>query len=137
LIVVSSLVARGGDDEYAVGAGPSKRRALELRPDGSAQAHVDDVRPVFDRVDDRFQLGAERKLGASGAKDHELACGTDPRSADSVACSRRGDTRHMASVSDRVVLWRRIVPQNVVADDVIHIAVAVVIDAVARDLIRV
>jgi len=38
----------------------------------------------------------------------------------------------MTSVSDRVVLRRGIVAQSVVSDDVIHIAIALVIDAVVK-----
>src|SRR5512132_1152169 len=61
LVVVPSFVPRRRDDEHTVVAGPTKSLALKLRPHGSTETHVDDVRAVVDRVDDRLEGGPERK----------------------------------------------------------------------------
>src|SRR5206468_5583177 len=51
-VPVVELVARGDDDEDAMGLRVSDGARLERRRLGAAEAEVDDLRPVLDGVDD-------------------------------------------------------------------------------------
>ena len=91
-------------------------------------------RPLAPPRSDRFNSGRE-KPGASGAKDHELARGTDSRPPFVLAAAAA--IPHMASVSTVSSCGEGSLLSNVVPDEVVHIGVAVVINAVGRDLVRV
>ena len=135
-VVVGPVVARGRHQQRAGMPVQGGQEGLAgARP---AQAHVHDARPAVGRVleggdDVRHRAAA---VGTERPRREELRLPGDARDAGAVVAPRVGDARHVRAVAV-VVLGRGVALVEVPPVDVVHEAVVVVVDAVARDLPRV
>src|SRR5262249_38854679 len=137
-VVVRPVVAGGGDAGAPGGRGLVDGGGGGGSSPAAAVTVVDDLGPASDRVvqgaDGVAHVPAAR--GVEELEGHELCVPVDPGDADPVVADgpdRPGDVGAVAVVVHRV----RVIVGEVVPVDVVAVAVAVVVDAIARDLARV
>ncbi|MCZ7641096.1 MAG: hypothetical protein M5U12_36605 [Verrucomicrobia bacterium] len=132
---VGALIPGGGDDEEAgvpgFGDGVMEgAAAIGLSPTG-----VEDAGAIVDGVPDGFDDAGHGgfALVVEGLDGHEGDLPANPGDADAVVADGADDAGDMGAVG--VVVHRiAVLADEVVAVDVIDVAVAIVIEAVARDL---
>ena len=137
-VVVAGAVPGRGDDEHPGRVGGGDRVAHGLRVLGVAPGVVRDDGAVGGGVEQRLDGvgGRARPVGAHHPQRHDPRARRDAGDAEPVA-GDRGDRARDVRPVPVAVLRGRVLLDEVPADDVVDVAVAVVVEPVAGDLARV
>ena len=138
LVVVARLVPGRGDDEHPGRVGGGDGVADSLRVLRVAPRVVRDHGAVGSRVEERFDRvgGRARPVVPHHPQGHDPCARGDARDAEPVAGDRGNRARDVRPVAVPV-LRGRVLLDEVPAADVVDVAVAVVVEPVAGDLIRI
>ena len=132
VLVVAELVGGGVHREHVVARGVVEGAAREARGGRAAEGHVDDARARIDGVD--RALGDTFALAHEGVVDpdvHERAVRADPGDAAAVVGLGGDDARAPGAVAEvPMVELVAVVVVRVPTREVVHVAVAVVVEVI-------
>ena len=134
-IRVVSIVAGRRHDEHARVARAQEGIELRLREEVAAEAAVDDLRPLEDcKVHARYdRTGCEEALRVRRFDRHQANV---PRHTDvwlAIVCGRADRARDVGAVAV-VVIWIARAGESVDAENVVHKAIAVIVNPVSLNL---